>query len=391
MSHPICNKMVEEKENPPQATYEANDHNCRYHPGNTGDEKVPLISQGMCPIAYSHIYPTLFALHLNQNDSKKKIGPNQLNIYCPLGADGVKFKAYTTKLKMSFFDQAQNFFSKRNPWLRQLVNLVYPVEQFGKNTHIEAVSEGSGCAFGIKKGDTFDFNLDRKDEFCPAAFNSVYPLLGSGKDNFSVGCPDYRTNVRFSLAENQQTADLTEQVRCDSYSSKVKIINTFGDFDCPIQKNQWYSIDQIIEATNIRCFSSFHTAFPYFYALYNGGKLGFLTGERYTAGISCPNTTYLIKYKVSRNKEGRYKYTCEKDHQDCPRKINMSEDIIIDNFENALPFYYGLSDLYTALIKIESQNEHQKKDQETSIASIRGETGLVWSIVQDKPSEIKAN
>ena len=69
----------------------------------------------------------------------------------------------------------------------------------------------------------------------------------------------------------------------------------------------------------------------------------------------------------------------------------MSEDIIIDNFENALPFYYGLSDLYTALIKIESQNDHQKKDQETSIASIRGETGLVWSIVQDKPSEIKAN
>ena len=135
----------------------------------------------------------------------------------------------------------------------------------------------------------------------------------------------------------------------------------------------------------------FHTAFPYFYALYNGGQLGFLTGERYTAGISCPNTTYLIKYKVSRNKGGGYKYTCEKDHQDCPRKINMNEDIIIDDFESALPFYYGLSDLYTALIKIESQNEHQKEYQETSIASIRGETGLVWSIAQDKSCAIKAN
>ena len=68
---------------------------------------------------------------------------------------------------------------------------------------------------------------------------------------------------------------------------------------------------------------------------------------------------------------------------DTLRKINMNEDIIIDNFENALPFYYGLSDLYTALIKIESQNEHQKKDQEISITSMRGKTGLVWSIMQD--------
>ena len=103
--------------------------------------------------------------------------------------------------------------------------------------------------------------------------------------------------------------------------------------------------------------------------------MGFLTGERYTAGISCPNASYLIKYKVSRDKEGRYKYTCEKDHQDCPRKIKMNEEIVIENFENALPFYHGLSDLYTALLKTESQ--------EISITSMRGKTGLVWSIMQD--------
>jgi len=341
----------------------------------------------MCPIAYLNIYPTLFALHLNLKDSKKKIDPSQLNVYCPIGSEGVKFKAYTTKTEVSFIDYAKNFFSKRNAWLRKIVNLVYPVEQFGKNTHVEAVSEGSGCAFGIKKGDTFHFNLDRKDEFCPAAFNSVYPLLGSGKDNFSVGCPDYRTNVRFSLAENQQTSSLNEQAKCDSYSSEVKIVDTFGDFDYPIEKNHWYSIDQIIEASGIRCFSSFHTAFPYFYALYNGGQLGFLTGERYTAGISCPNTTYLIKYKVSRDKKGRYRYTCEKNHQDCPRKIEMNEDIIIDDFENALPFYYGLSDLYSALLKTESQSEYQEECQEIKVSSMRGEKGLVWSIQHDRASK----
>jgi uncharacterized repeat protein (TIGR04076 family) len=381
MSHPICAKMVAEKEQPPKATYEANDHNCRYHPGNIENEEISLLSQGMCPITFLHIYPTLFALHLNQNKSKIKINSNDLNIYCPLGTDGVLFKTYTTKIKISFIDYVKQFFTKKNPWLRKAVNLVYPIELFGKNTHLEAVSEGQGCPFGIKKGDTFTFNLDKKDEFCPAAFNSVYPLLGTGKDNFSVGCPDYQTNVRFSL-ENSPATTLEDQTNCDSYSSKIKIIRTIGDFECPIDLNRWYSIDEIINASGIRCFSSFHVAFPYFYALYNGGQLGFLTGERYTAGIGCPNATYLVKYKVSRDEKGRYKYSCEKSHQDCPRKIGLDEDIIIDNFENGLPFYYGLSDLYTALTKIESLENDQNEPVEVAISSMRGKTGMVWSILR---------
>jgi len=374
--------MVEEKELPPKASYEANDNNCRYHPGNNDNETIPLISQGMCPIAYMHVYPTLFALHLNQNNSKTKLGSKDLNVYCPLGSDGVRFKIYTTEVETSLIDFVKQFFTKMNPLLRKVANLIYPVELFSKTTHLVAVSEGQGCAFGIKKGDTFYFNLDNKNEFCPAAFNSVYPLLGSGKDNFSVGCPDHRTNVRFSLSDRPKIVTSESQASCDSYSSKVKIIRTTGDFECPIDLNRWYSVDEIIDASGIRCFSSFHVAFPYFYALYNGGQLGFLTGERYTAGIGCPNATYLIKYKVSRDNEMRYKYSCEKSHQDCPRKIEMNEDIIIDNFENALPFYYGLSDLYMALTKIESLTNNQKEPAEVNVSSMRGETGIIWSILR---------
>ena len=370
--------MVEERDLPPRATYEANDHNCRYHPGNGENEKISLVSQGMCPIAYLHLYPTLFALHLNQKKSEIKIGPDELNIHCPLGSDGVRFKTYTTKVKTNLIDYGKNFFSKKNPLLRKIANWFYPVELFGKNTHIEAIDAGKGCVFGIKKGDSFHFNLDRSDEFCPAAFNSVYPLLGTGKDNFSVGCPDYKTNVRFSLTNTERSPALKKQASCDSYSGKVMIIHTFGNFDLPIKMNRWYSVDEIIEASGIRCFSSFHTAFPYFYALYNGGQLGFLTGERYTAGIGCPNSTYLVKYKVSRDNTGRYKYTCEKTHQDCPRKIRANEDIIIDDFEKALPFYHGLSDLYTSLLKSEDL-----ESQGINVTSLRGESGLIWTIMRN--------
>jgi uncharacterized repeat protein (TIGR04076 family) len=379
MHHPICDQMVNEKELPSKVTYEANDNNCRYHPGNTENDKIPLLSQGMCPVAYLHVYPTLFALHLNQNKSKVKLDSRDLEIHCPLGSDGVLFKTYTTKIKTSFLDTFKQFFSKKNPLLRKIVNLVYPVELFGKNTHLEAVSEGQGCAFGIKKGDTFTFNLDRKDEFCPAAFNSVYPLLNTGKDNFSVGCPDHRTNVRFALSTEPPSPKSECQASCDSYSSKVKIVEKYGEFNLPIDLNQWYTVDEVIEASGIRCYSSFHVAFPYFYALYNGGQLGFLTGERNTAGMGCPNATYLIKYKVSKDEKGKYKYSCEKSHHDCPRKIEMNEDIIIDNFENSIPFYYGLYDLYTSLIKIESMNE----TGEVGISSMRGKTGMVWTVLNN--------
>ena len=379
MVHPICVQMVNEKELSSEVIYEANDNNCRYHPANTENEKIPLLTQGMCPVAYLHVYPTLLALHLNQNNSKIKIDSSELEIHCPLGSDGVIFKTYTTKVKTGFKKIFKQFFSKKNPWLRKIVNLVYPVELFGKNTHLEAVSEGQGCAFGIKKGDTFSFNLDRKDEFCPAAFNSVYPLLNTGKENFSIGCPDHRTNVRFSLSTEQNTIKSECQANCDSYSSKIKIVKKYGEFNLPIASNRWYNVDELIEASGIRCFSSFHVAFPYLYSLYNGGQLGFLTGERNSAGIGCPNATYLIKYKVSRDEKGCYKYSCEKSHGACPRKIELNEDIIIDNFENSVPFFYGLYDLYPSLIKIESIDEIG----EVEISSIRGETGMIWSILKN--------
>ena len=376
MAHPICVQMVNEKELSSQVTYVANDNNCRYHPGNTENDQIPLLSQGMCPVAYLHVYPTLLALHLNQNQSKIKIDSNQLEIYCPLGSDGVLFKTYTAKVKIGFTKIFKQFFSKKNPWLRKIVNLVYPVELFSKNTHLEVVSEGQGCAFGIKKGDTFSFNLDKKDEFCPAAFNSVYPLLNTGKEDFSIGCPDHRTNVRFSLSAEPGTLKSECKSNCDSYSSRVKIVKKYGKFNLPIELNRWYTIDEVIESLGIRCFSSYHVAFPYLYALYNGGQLGFLTGERNTAGIGCPNATYLIKYKVSRTEKGDYKYSCEKSHEDCPRKIEFNEDILIKNFEKSVPFFYGLYDLYVSLVKIESLNE----TMEVEISSIRGETGIVWSI-----------
>ena len=61
--------MVEERDQNLKATFDANDNRCRYHSKEAKDNQGPLLSQGMCPVAYLNLYPTLFALHLNQNES----------------------------------------------------------------------------------------------------------------------------------------------------------------------------------------------------------------------------------------------------------------------------------------------------------------------------------
>jgi uncharacterized repeat protein (TIGR04076 family) len=372
VSHPICDLMVEEKERNPQAIFEANDNRCRYHSAAAENKQVPILSQGMCPVAYLNLYPTLFALHLNQDESLIRFSSKGQVVQCPAGPEGVSFRVFRTKAKLNPIEKGKNL-------LRKIANIVMPVELFDKHTNIEAVDEGQGCPLGIKKGATFDFNLDKTDEFCPAAFNSAYPLLGK-KNDFAVGCPDHRTNVKFALPGELIDKGNKEQDNCDKYYCQVKITKVFGDFYCPLELNRWYSIDEVLGISGARCFSSFHVAFPYLYALFNGGQLGFLTGDRESAGVGCPNTALLVKYIVSRDKQGQFKYTSTSTHPGCPRKIGLNENIVIEDFERAIPFYYGLYDLYTALNKVESKRQDPGAQIETSITSMKEETGLVWSI-----------
>jgi uncharacterized repeat protein (TIGR04076 family) len=376
-AHVLCDLMVEERDLDLKATFDANDNRCRYHSTETDNKQVPLLSQGMCPAAYLNMYPTLFALHLNQDESQIKFKLEGHQVQCPLGSKGISFKVHRSKLKLGPIDRGKNL-------IRKMANIVMPVELFDKRTHIEVVDEGQGCPLGIKKGDSFYFNLDQTDEFCPAAFNSVYPLLGKKNNNFLVGCPDYRTNVRFSLTEKSIQSIPKEKSNCDSYSSKIKIARIYGDFECPVELDRWYSVDEVIKICGIRCYSSFHVAFPYLYTLYNGGQLGFLTRDRQSAGIGCPNTSSLIKYIASRDNAGNFKYKSQNSHSDCPRKIEADEEIIIMKFEKSVPFYYSLYDLYVTLKKIESNIDTHEVEGETQVTSMKGGVGLDWSILRSQ-------
>ncbi len=375
-SHPLCARMAEEKEKGLKLVYDATDNRCRYHPLNSDNKQVSLLSQGMCPAAFLNLYPTLLALHCNQNKSKLKMNPAGEIISCPLGSDGVSFRIYSSKRKF-------------NPWvyfkniLRWILNFIMPVEIPDKDIHIKAVDEGKGCLIGITRDHDFYFNLDKRDELCPAAFTSIYPYLDIENNNFVAGCPDYRTQVTFSILDKPTDAKHINDKLCDKYSTQVKLKRTMGDFDFPVQIDQWYSVDELIKASGIPCYTSFHVAYPYFYVLYHGGQLAFLSPDRQTAGVCCPNTSFAVQYNVMQDDQGTYKYKCIKTHQDCPRGIGLNDEVIMSNFDKALPFYRGLYEIYTVIKKMESFSDDSGPSSEVEIASINGDHGTEWSIRRD--------
>lgn len=371
--HPLCSIVLEEDKQNVLKVLDVNDNRCRYHPLRNKHRGVNITSQGMCPLAYSNLYPTLFALHCNQDRSKLRLNPDHIIKQCPLGSDGVSFNVYTTKIEFELLKYAENV-------IRKLINLVIPSEIHNKNIVMEVVAEGKGCPLGMKKGDTYLFNIDSTDKLCPAAFYSVYPFLNLNRDGLVVGCPDYQSHVRFAPTDNIENTVHVESNKCDYYTGRVKIIHTKGDFLCPIKVDRWYSVDELIAEVGIKCYTSFHVAFPYLYVLNNGGQLGYLTRDRMKAGICCPNASFSVRYIVSKDPAGNYRYDCTRTHDECPRKIALNEEAFLHNFEETLPFYAGLSEIYTIFRKIESCKVKDRLPLQTEILSREEDSELLWLI-----------
>jgi hypothetical protein len=90
-------------------------------------------------------------------------------------------------------------------------------------------------------------------------------------------------------------------------------------------------------------------ALPYFFTLLNGGRLGYLTRDKNSAGIVCPNSSAGVRYFASRDGAGVYRQRAFFSEADCPSEIRAGEEIIIKDFETGAPFYYSLSVLFCAM------------------------------------------
>ena len=248
---------------------------CRYHRARQMGRQVELVEPGMCPLAFAGLYPSLFARHCNrarQGESTR---------YCPAGENGVLFRVWTEKKPFTLSGGSIDL-------ARRFLNLLTPVEVHDRIIRFEAADKGTACPLALKPGDGFSFNISRAGEMCPSAFNSVYPLINDKARESLYSCPDHKVQVRFSGAAGGTPAPSPD---CELRSGKVRVVSVRGaekpgSWRMPFALQKWYTVDEVLQAAEIPCFTSFHIAFPYLLALSRGGAVRVLN-----AGPACGRDT----------------------------------------------------------------------------------------------------
>jgi len=350
--------------------YDINDDRCRYHRRQTKGQNKDLLKSFPCPLSFSYLYPALFSMHCQASLDSAKKGRMEQRVRCAAQDQGLEFTLSCRQRPNSI----ANFFGK---YISRLINRFIPIEQREFLVDYKVTRVNKSCPLGIKSGDTFTFNVDNLDEICPAAFHSVYPFGQLMEKKCLLGCPDYRTHVKFS-ANNEQPAD-APGMPCDTYPIKIRLKKVFGDFNVPMNIGVWYSADELIEALHLQCLTSFYIAFPYLLALSTGGQLGYLFNDRNKAGICCPNDACQVNYAVSKDENDKYSYQCIKAHPLCPRKLKEGDIVDLENFEGRIPFYSGLHDLFIVMKKYE-QYPNSTPQGNFQMTTTFGDSRLEWEI-----------
>ena len=350
--------------------YDVNDNRCRYHRRRTKGETQPLLRSFPCSLTFSYLYPALFSFHCGQRTVRVKDNRIEQRVRCAAQEHGLEFT-------LSYRNRTGSIVNWFLKYVARLINRFIPFEQrdFFVDYRVTRVDEP--CPLGIKAGDMFTFNVDNVDEICPAAFQSVYPFQQFMESKCLVGCPDYRTHVRYLASKDRPVGDTCMQ--CDAYRAKIQLKKICGSFDVPINVGSWYSADELIEALHLGCLTSFYVAFPYLLVLSTGGQLGYLFYDRNKAGVCCPNDAWHVNYTVSKDREGRYSYQCTQTHSLCPRKIKEGIIVNLENFEQRVPFYSGLHDLFV-VIKKWDQYESSLRQNKLQITTTFGDCGMEWDI-----------
>ena len=78
-----------------------------------------------------------------------------------------------------------------------------PQDIIDKNVNIKVLEVNGKCPINIVKGDKFRFNIDDKQELCPASFNLLLPFilskLANQNENMVLQCPSDACRIRYKI------------------------------------------------------------------------------------------------------------------------------------------------------------------------------------------------
>lgn len=161
---------------------------CRYHVSLKPVDNIHAGPPGFCPDAHHAAYP--YALELIYNDAPPWANAGGVTVHCPGVTNKVVFRIqrqWTAPL-----------------WLRRLKGaaakvfgaFVHPVDIIDCRVSYSVVRVDGHCPAGHKTADTYEFNMDKMTELCPASFHALYPYLFLKK-----------TGIPFHWADNSLEKD----------------------------------------------------------------------------------------------------------------------------------------------------------------------------------------
>lgn len=333
------------------------DKKCSYHPEGSCFKLEKLSPDGLCLEAFNALYAFCFSfLHIPQS--------KDIFIRCPNPREGVMFRVYR---------RPTNWIRRIKNIAAYFINLFYPIDIIRYRIFIEVLNKSSGCPCKYRGGETFEFNLgEKRDEACPAAFNSIFPSLfpqlsanNSPVTKVITACPDHRVNVQLRL-ENQELrhgpASASSLIDCMPEQGVI-IQVTEASLECPMQhaKGQEYSISNILDALGVRCLSAFHILFPYYLILLKGGKMpGYYARNKYAAFFQCPSIKNKVEMMIQKDKKSNNCFlSITKQMQNCPKGLCTNEKLTL-NSENRPFCLYMLHTMapYVNTLKLNESNEN---------------------------------
>jgi uncharacterized repeat protein (TIGR04076 family) len=178
---------------------------CKYHKHQGQEFRLAeMVPEGLCPSLFFRAYPgALSALYAG---SPSKWGlrtreDRERKVACPM-AGGVTLNIASRSTAPRFLVMLKEVLEQIMRFLGRGVDL--PLRK------VDLIITSVGlCPRHRQSGEVFEFNVDKNEELCPAAFSSIYPYIGKQSDLIypsrtnvtQIHCPDYR-GLEFELVED---------------------------------------------------------------------------------------------------------------------------------------------------------------------------------------------
>jgi len=280
--------------------------NCRYHK-KQGQEfsSEKMFPKNFCPHLYAQAYSFSLALLYNAKFNGKQI----FDLVCPEKLVKLTLEAkYTLILPIRIFKKIiLNFLQKLGI-----------VKEFPDKRIILKITQSSNCPLKLVKGQSFLFNIWKRDELCPASFYTSYPLLMSGEKT-SFHCPDPE-GVSYVVGK--------DKLNCEKYFFPK---DTMSSNLCPL---------------------AFYSILPYYITLINSGYFEWVKRDQFVE-VQCPRPEGIIMTAKNIEQEGCKKVRVEIDKviKDCPRLHKKGEIFDFDTEKQ----YFWLKDFMNLVPKFSQE------------------------------------